>query len=355
MVVLLMILIGLCAGCSEQEVIEPVANFEPLKCKPGKLDIKMHSSVATIGMVGDILLHNPLYTYADFNPSFAAVKDKMRSIDFLLANQESLPGGVELGLSGYPLFNSPKHIIRDLKNNGVDMLSIANNHTMDQTGAGLLRAIANMKVYNMPYVGAYESEKDSETKRIVEVNGIQVGILAYTYGLNGMPTPAGKDYMVSLTDKQRIEQDIQDMNMLADLTVVSVHWGNEYALQPSEKQKELAIILASAGADIIFGHHPHVLQSYTEIGKTKVFYSIGNFYSAQQFDSTNIGGIAQVQVFKNVVAGRTQITTGPASFYPTAVSRDKNRKFIVVPLSEAGSAVNFNEAWVERQVGLSAN
>ena len=353
-VLLFMISTGFCAGCSEEEKLLPVADFETLKSEPAKLEMKIHSNELTIGMIGDILLHNPLYTYQDYNSSFAAVKEKMMSIDYLLANQESLPGGVELGLSGYPRFNSPKHIIRDLKKNGVDMLSIANNHTMDQTGNGLLKAIAHMKEYNMPYVGAYESMEDSELKQIVDVNGIQIGILAYTYGLNGMPTPAGRDYMVSRINQQQMIDDITEMKKHAELTVVSIHWGIEYQLEPSEEQRELAGMLADAGVDIIFGHHPHVLQPYDEIGSTKVFYSLGNFYSAQQFDSTNIGGIAEVPVSKSELAGRSFIVVGTPTFSPTAVIRDKNRKFVVVPLQEAGDAVEYDPAWVENQVGLSA-
>lgn len=349
-----MIFTGLLSSCSEEEEVLPVADFETLKSNPGKLDIEIHSNEFTIGMIGDILLHHPLYTYTDYNTSFAAVSEKMMSIDFLLANQESLPGGVELGLSGYPLFNSPKHIIRDLKKNGVDMLSIANNHTMDQTGSGLLKAIAHMKEYDMPYVGAYESMEDSETNRIVKVNGIEVGILAYTYGLNGMPTPVGKDFMVSRIDQQRMIDDVTEMKKHVDVTVMSVHWGNEYQLEPTDAQEELAAVLADAGVDIIFGHHPHVLQRYTEIGKTKVFYSLGNFYSAQQFDSTNIGGIAEVTVAKSVIAGRSFIDVGTPSIYPTAVIRDKDRKYVVVPLQEAGHAVEFDTGWVESLVGLSA-
>ncbi|MEK4406454.1 CapA family protein [Sporosarcina sp. FSL K6-6792] len=319
---------------------------------PVTLDIKIDMKTVTIGMIGDILLHNPLYTYNNYDFAFAAVKDRLTGIDFLLANQESMPGGVDLGLSGYPSFNSPKHIIRDLKKTGVDMVSIANNHTIDLKEAGLRKAISNIKEYGMPYVGAYTSSEDKEKDRIVEVDGVRIGILSYTHNTNGNPIPQAKEYLVSVTEQQQMREEIVQLRSLVDVLVVSMHWGTEYQLTISEAQEEIAGLIADAGADIIFGHHPHVLQKYDEVGKTKVFYSLGNFYSAQQFDSTNVGGIARVSVDHTKFAGKQYIGIGEAEFFPTAVIRDSNRKYIVVPLKDAELDGMYNEGWVESQVGL---
>ncbi|MGN7387200.1 CapA family protein [Sporosarcina sp. SAFN-015] len=343
----------LLTGCmkNREEIVRP-DDFALLQCNPYVLDLHDKSSDMTIGMIGDILLHYPLYTYDNYDNSFSAVKDEMSGTDFLLANQESLPGGKELGLSGYPLFNSPKHIIRDLKASGVDMLSIANNHTLDQKESGLLKAIGHLNEYEMPYVGAYKSIEDRETKRIFDVKGVHIGVLAYTYSLNGAAIPRGKGHLVSLIDKERIETEIKEMKEEVDITVVSIHWGDEYALYPSARQKELAEWLSSEGVDIIFGHHPHVLQHYEKIGNTEVFYSLGNFYSAQQFDSTNIGGIAKVHVSTTELAGKRFVQIDKSTFYPTAVVKDDNNRFIVVPLKDANTQSNFNEEWATNHVGL---
>lgn len=323
-----------------------------LREKVTSIDVNSYSATITIGMIGDILLHNPLYTYKNYDFAFAGVKDKLTGIDFLLANQESMPGGVELGLSGFPTFNSPKHIIRDLKANGVDMMSIANNHTIDRREKGLLNTISNIKEYGMSYVGAYTSFEDQAEDRIVEVNGIRIGILAYTFSTNGIPVPKGKEYLVSLIDRERMQNEVGRLSELVDVMVVSMHWGHEYHLMPSQEQEELAKFVADAGADIIFGHHPHVLQKYDEVGQTKVFYSIGNFYSAQQFDSTNIGGIARLTVSKDEVAGKSFVSIGEPTFYPTAVIRDAQRRFVVVPLKDAGSAAIYDESWALAHVGV---
>ncbi|AXH99765.1 CapA family protein [Sporosarcina sp. PTS2304] len=308
-------------------------------------------STATIGMVGDVLLHNPIYKYPSFDFAFEAVKDKMESIDFLLANQESMPGGVELGLDTYPKFNSPKHIIRDLQTAGVDMLSFANNHTFDKGEVGVRNSIKHAQEYGMPYIGAYESFKDRKTHRVVDVNGIKVGILAYTYGTNVSLDLFDKEYLVNYIDRDRILMEMAQIKPLADIVIVSLHWGPEYVLEASEEQQELAKFVANAGADVIFGHHTHVLQRYDEIGDTKVFYSLGNFYSGQPFEYTNFGGIARLTVTKEQTGDEVKVTVNDPRFFPTGVVKDQQKRFTVVPLKDART-VPYSEEWVEEHVGV---
>ncbi|PIC78115.1 hypothetical protein CSV74_00905 [Sporosarcina sp. P19] len=309
-------------------------------------------NTATIGMVGDVLLHNPIYTYPNFDFAFEAVKEKMASIDFLLANQESMPGGAELGLSTYPKFNSPKHILPALQNVGVDMVTFANNHTFDKGEIGVHKAIEHAQEYGMQYVGAYESFKDRKTQRIVEVNGIKIGVLAYTYGTNVELDLRGKEYLVNYIDRERMENEIQQMKPMVDVTIVSLHWGPEYQLETSDDQAELAQFVSDAGADVLFGHHPHVLQRYGEVGNTKVFFSLGNFYSAQPFDYTNFGGIARLSVTKEQTGNQKTVTIEDPHFLPTGVIKDQENRFKVVPLHEANSTIHYNEEWVENHVGV---
>lgn len=303
-------------------------------------------------MIGDILLHYPLYMYENYDFAFSEVKEMLTSIDFLLANQESMPGGTELGLSGFPRFNSPKHIIRDLKVNGVDMLSIANNHTIDQNEEGVMNSIRNMGEYEMPYVGAYISFEDQDKDRIVEVDGVRLGILAYTYGTNGIPVPQGKEYLVALIDRERMDKEITHLKQLVDVLVVSLHWGNEYQLEPTKEQMDLAQFVSEKGADVLFGHHPHVLQKHDTIDRTEVFYSLGNFYSAQQFDSTNIGGIARVTAAKTVFGGQSITVVDNPVFFPTAVKKDAQNRYHVIPLKDAGSNAVYDEKWVIEHLNL---
>lgn len=309
-------------------------------------------TTATIGMVGDVLLHNPIYRYANFDFAFEAVKEKMSGIDFLLANQESMPGGAELGLSTYPKFNSPKHILPALQTAGVDMITFANNHTFDKGEVGVRKSIEHAREYGMPYVGAYDSFKDRKTERIVEVNGIKIGILAYTYGTNVELDLTDKEYLVNYINKERITREIAAMKPSVDVTIVSLHWGPEYSIETSDDQQQLAEYVADAGADVIFGHHTHVLQRYDEIGNTKVFFSLGNFYSAQPFDYTNFGGIARLSVTKEQTGDETKVTINDPRFLPTGVIKDSEKRFKVVPLQEANPTITYDEQWVENHVGV---
>lgn len=312
-------------------------------------------SSMTIGMIGDVLLHNPLYTYADYAYSFEDVQERMENIDFLLANQESMPGGETFGYSGYPAFNSPAHIIDGLKNAGVDMVSIANNHTLDYGERGIRAAIDNIRAHDMPYVGAYLSEEDQNEARMMTVNNITLGFLAYTYGTNGIPTPKGKDYLVSRIDPERIAREVEALKENVDVVVVSMHWGDEYKLTPNETQTELAQVIADAGGDIIFGHHPHVLQKFERLqgvdgNDTFVYYSLGNFYSGQKFEYTDIGGIAQLTIVKNRNNSGHTISLEDATFHPTAVVRDDAGIFKVVPLQTVEKDKTVSNNWVLKHV-----
>ncbi|QFG00953.1 CapA family protein [Psychrobacillus glaciei] len=309
--------------------------------------------IIEIGMIGDILLHYPLYNYESFLPSFEPIREELESLDILLANQESISAGTEFGYSGYPNFSSPKHIIGDLKTVGVDMISMANNHTLDQKEAGVLSAINHIKKYDIPYIGAYESWEDQKNDRILQVKDINFGFLGYTYGMNGYSTPNGKEYLVNQIDSERVSEEIRTLKRKVDFVIVSIHWGNEYELDPNDEQKQLALIMADAGADIIFGHHPHVIQPYEMIttnegSETHVFYSVGNFFSGQTFDYTNIGGIAKVSIMKKMVNGNQATVIGPLSFYATAVLQGD--PVSVYPLKDVETLMGQSDCWVQSHV-----
>lgn len=352
--ILLLGLLLMLGGCrwGEETVFVP-GDFNERNLSPYSPPTILTTTLS-VGMVGDVLLHYPLYTYDPFDIAFAAVHEPLASIDFLLANQESLPGGPTFGYSGYPRFNSPAHIVRDLKAVGVDMLSIANNHILDQDERGLLLGIQNIEQYDMSYVGAYKSKEDRLLPRIMEIEGVRIGVLAYTYGTNGLTLPTAKQDIVAYFQPERAQQEVSDLKAQCDVVIVSLHWGNEYALTPSETQQEWAQLIASSGADIIFGHHPHVLQPYEYLGNTHVFYSLGNFYSAQQFDTTNMGGIARVMLKKREAAGKTHLAVGDAAFYPTAVVKNAEGRFVVVPLAEAQGSVSKDAEWVSNHLQLPA-
>jgi poly-gamma-glutamate capsule biosynthesis protein CapA/YwtB (metallophosphatase superfamily) len=259
----------------------------------------------------------------------------------LLANQETLLGGMEIGLSSYPMFNSPVEIRDALLDSGVDIVSNANNHSLDKSERGALASIRNMEAAGLPYVGSFKDDSDKKKLRILNKNGVKVSYLSYTYGTNGIPVPLGKDHLVNLIDREAMKAEIGRARTESDVVVMSIHWGNEYQRFPDENQKEFAQFLMDEGVDIIFGHHPHVLQPMEWLiaadgRQGLVVYSFGNFLSGQMWDYKDIGGLATVQVTKRITSGGTEITLAKPEFFPTFVSSSGQSNYQVVPLKEAG-------------------
>ncbi|MFD2682305.1 CapA family protein [Bacillus seohaeanensis] len=302
---------------------------------------------ATIGAIGDILLHHTVYNDAktngtyDFSAMFSPIKSMLETPNFLIANQESMPGGTQLGLSSYPLFNSPHEIVKTLQNVGVDAVTNANNHSLDQGEEGILSSIAYYEKINMPYTGAFKNKQDQQTIRTFNVNGISFALLSYTYGTNGIPVPTGKEHLVNLLDEQKISTDIKEARKQGvDLVVLSLHWGNEYQRFPTDEQVRLAKSLTNSGADIIFGHHPHVLQPM-ETYKTKdgreavVIYSLGNFLSGQKDDYKDIGGMVTVEIEKSISSDGVKISYPSVQFNPTFVAEANYQNYRIYPLADA--------------------
>ncbi|WP_096154521.1 MULTISPECIES: CapA family protein [Bacillus] len=309
---------------------------------------KSYNAEATISAVGDLLIHSTVYNAAktndgyDFNPMLARVKEFLLTTDISIANQETMVGGTEIGLSTYPTFNTPYEVADALLEAGVDIVSIANNHTIDRGEIAVQNAIKHYEKIGMEYVGGYKDFDDQSTLRTITKNGLIFSFLSYTYGTNGIPIPNGKEYLVNLIDKEVIKKDVAHAKQNSDVVVVAMHWGVEYILYPNKEQEELANFLAGIGVDIVIGHHPHVLQPMEFIerkdgGKMFVIYSLGNFLSGQKWDYKDIGGVVQLRVSKSVGAGESKLEITVDDFIPTFVSQQANSKFHVVPLKDAAS------------------
>ncbi|WP_246569894.1 CapA family protein [Lentibacillus saliphilus] len=298
----------------------------------------------TLSAIGDILVHSTVYEDArtesgfDFKPMLTHVKPFLNDTTITFANQETMIGGEAFGLSTYPRFNSPFEVGDALKDVGVNVVSIANNHTLDRGEEVVQRAIKHWQSLDMMYTGAYQDEADRERLRIFESEeGISVAFLAYTYGTNGIPVPDGKNYLVNLIDQEIIAGEIARARKQADAVVLSLHFGNEYERMPSEAQKQLVQFAADQGADIVLGHHPHVLQPMDWVegkdGKhTLVVYSLGNFLSGQDEFYRRIGGIAQMTIKKTIEADLETIEVMTPKFIPTFVKYDDRSHFEVIPM-----------------------
>ncbi|WP_413233000.1 CapA family protein [Oceanobacillus sp. 1P07AA] len=299
----------------------------------------------TLSAVGDVLIHSPVYEDArvgdgfDFNPMFKHVKTYLDSSTVTIANQETMIGGEAIGLSSYPSFNSPFEVGDALKENGVDIVTLANNHTLDRGERAITNAIGHWQTIDMLYEGAYQSKEDQEKIRVLETEeGITIASLAYTYGTNGIPVPHGKEYLVNLIDREKMQKDIIEAKKIADVIVLSLHFGNEYEPYPNQSQKDLAKFAADLGVDVIIGHHPHVLQPIDWVeGKdghqTLVAYSLGNFLSNQQKYDQRVGGIFGFSITKQIKGDEEKVEVHSPTFVPTYVHFENDyTNYRVIPM-----------------------
>ncbi|MCI5789332.1 MAG: CapA family protein [Tenericutes bacterium] len=246
---------------------------------------------AKLLMVGDALIHSSVYNDAltedgnyDFKPMLKYVKPILKSYDLKYYNQETILGGSSLGYSSYPKFNSPVEVGDAFLNAGFNLVSSSNNHTMDKGETGVINSVNYWKSKkNVVFSGQWTSWEERNTNPVYSVNGINYAFFSYTTWTNGLETPVGKEYLNNVYSNEKAYLDISAVKDRADVIIVAMHWGEEYNLDITEEQREIANYLSSLGVNIIIGTHPHVVEpvEYINNGDTLVIYSLGNFISGQ--------------------------------------------------------------------------
>lgn len=310
------------------------------------------TSKLSLVMVGDALLHSSLYNDGykngvyDFKPQLELIKPIVQNYDLAFYNQESILGGTSIGLSDYPTFNSPWEFGDAMIDAGFNMVSLANNHTLDKGEKAVMSSCEYWKDKDVLTAGSYCSEDEANEIKIKEKNGIKYTLLAYTYGTNGIPVPSGKDYLVNLYSDEKAKADIEKVRDKVDLLIVSMHWGTEYKTEPTEEQKRQAEYLSSLGVDIIIGTHPHVIEPITYINDTLVIYSLGNFISAQSTNNdynTMVELMTSVDVIKEEKNGKTIIKLDNLNnelLYNYYKKGSRWTDFKVIPFSKMNSTYN---------------
>lgn len=271
----------------------------------------------SLAMVGDVLIHGAVYADArtndgyDFKEMVSLVKPLVSKYDLAYYNQETILGGTELGLSTYPRFNSPYEVGDAMIDMGFNLVSLANNHTLDKDEIGVLNSTTYWKKQSDVLVaGSYSSweDRDNMNIHIGEKNGITYGFLSYTTATNGLKAPYGKEYLVNVYSNELAKKDIEAIRDKVDVLIVAMHWGSEYTHTPTYEETSIANYLASLDVDLIIGNHPHVIQPITYIDDTLVIYSLGNFLSGQIGEAKNIGLLASLDITKIVDNDGTKIT-----------------------------------------------
>lgn len=284
-------------GCSQTKE-EPKENKQEVK-----------DTVVSFVGVGDNLIHDTVYKDAekedgsyDFTKMYADIKDEVKDSDIAFINQETVLGGTQLGLSGYPTFNSPTEIAKNLETIGFNLVNLATNHCLDKYESGISNELAAFSETEMIVNGVYTSQEAYEQIPMFKKKGITFSFLAYTYGTNGIEAP--NPYNVSYFSDEKITSDVAKAKEISDVVIVSAHWGDENTFAPNDYQKHYAQLFADLKVDVVIGTHPHTIQPVewvngAEGNQTLVVYSLGNFIGGMLTTDNAIGGMISFDFVKD--------------------------------------------------------
>ena len=309
------------------------------------VEVKNVKKSMSLVMVGDALIHDSIYKDAyvgdnnyNFMDMFDYVGEEIKDYDLKYYNQETIIGGKDLGLSNYPMFNSPDEIGSDLVKTGFNMVSLANNHSLDKRERGINYSVDFWKSMDgVISAGSYNSWEDRNEAKVYEKNGIKFAFLSYTTGTNGIPLPEGKEYLVNVYSDEVVKEDISAIKDKVDVIIVAMHWGSEYTHTPTAEEKRIATYLSSLGVNLIIGCHPHVIQPVDYVGDTLVIYSLGNFISSQR--SLGLAKIIGLMVGLDIVVENDKVTFENIN-YELLFTYDKNYKnFKIIPFNRLNNDI----------------
>ncbi|TQJ05601.1 poly-gamma-glutamate synthesis protein (capsule biosynthesis protein) [Amycolatopsis cihanbeyliensis] len=242
----------------------------------------------TVLATGDVLIHPALTEQAerdaeaglerDYRPLFGGVRPVVSAADLAICHLE-VPLAEDGGeFSGYPSFNAPPELAGALADTGYDSCSTASNHTLDQGADGVRRTLDTLDEAGIRHTGSARTEQEADTPLVLDVNGVTVGQVSFTFGFNGYELPEGKPWMANRLDAEEVIAAAEATRAAgAEVVIASLHWGTEYRHAPTAEQRRLAErLLGEDSIDLILGHHAHVVQPIERIDGEWVAYGLGN-------------------------------------------------------------------------------
>ncbi|RSS40318.1 CapA family protein [Streptomyces sp. WAC08241] len=246
----------------------------------------------TVAATGDVLIHPELVEQAaedakrtgkgeaglDFGPLMAGVKPVIGKADLAVCHMETPVGTPKGPFEGYPEFLVPPQILTTLKDVGYDTCSTASNHAYDHGSKGIRRTLDAMDRVGLGHTGSARTPEEAEKPRILDVRGVKVAHLSYSWESFRNPTPRKQDWAFNRLDLGAIKKaEDRARQQGAEVVILSVHWGAELRNEPSASQIELAgRITEETGIDLVIGHHAHVVQPIQKLNGTWVAFGLGN-------------------------------------------------------------------------------
>ncbi len=324
--------------------------------------------------VGDNIIHEAVFADAknraadgreyDFLPMYAPLASKIAAVDIAFVNHETPLGGKEFGITGWPRFNSPKEAGEALAQVGFDVVNLATNHLFDRGNAAALATVKFVQTLPVVAIGAYESGADYESIRVTQVNGIRIAWVSFCAFSNQPYDPKNDSVIMPMLDNDAtIVARIDAAEAVSDFVIVSAHWGLE---QPdiTAEQRRLAKVMAEAGADVIFGHHSHILQGLewhenSDGSSTLIAYSLGNFLSTQHYAENMVGGMLTFDVVMENGACRLESPVMEITVTQYSMNRDSLAVYSLENYTDdlakahgtnLKNAFQFDLAWIYRHV-----
>lgn len=279
---------------------------------------------------GDMLAHDSINSNAktadgyDYTKFFKHVQAYTTKGDIRYCNQEGLSAGESFGITGYPSFNAPKEFSRDLQTIGCNTVNLANNHMADKGQAAVDETIAAWETLKpLAVAGANRSPAERDTVKYVDVKGVKIAYVTFNEMNNNVSAPEHATTLINDANVTKLMTEAR----VADFVMVSVHWGSyEDSTEVGPIQTQWTKKIVALGADVIIGTGPHVLQKAEwqnglDGRKVFVWYSIGNFLSAQLTLPQRIGGIAVMKLEKTGHA-KIPVKVSKVGFLPTYMHYD---------------------------------
>ena len=262
----------------------------------------------SFAVFGDILAHEPIFRFGlqndrTFEFLFENVMDVISESDVAVINQETPLTDNPAMVSGYPRFGTPVNVGQAIVNAGFHVVTCATNHALDRGADGVNFTKRFFDEKRIRCLGIQTTdEKENNPYELIRRNGVSFALFNYTYGTNGIRLPDGNPNMVHLlADEETIQNDIAKAKSEADFVIVFAHWGTEYANEPDEFQQKWTQIFLDSKVDVVVGTHPHTLQPYEMLTDDSghqmlIYYSVGNYISAQPEKSCVKGGVAEFTI-----------------------------------------------------------
>ena len=342
----------LLASCSADPAPQPGTTAPPSPGAPSS-SATAPPGTFTVVAAGDVLIHPDLTEDAekagdgkrDFGPLYAGAKPVIEAADLAICHLEIPVAGPDGPFKGYPRFSAPPEILTTLHDVGYDTCSTASNHTLDQGPTGVTSSLDALDAAGIKHTGSARSKKEADTPLILDVAGVKVAQLSFTFGLNsGTSRPAGKEWMTNVIDAADVLTAARAAREAgADVVIASLHWGIEDQHEPTKSQRELAKkLLNDPAVDLIVGHHAHVVQPFEQINGKWVAYGLGNQVARheQPRGTTEEGVLARFRFAK----GADGWTVDRAEYLPTLIELGPPARLLDLTTDTTGDAARREQA-----------